>query len=160
MESDLRGELRELAARVTALEDELEIHRLLVRYGFAVDTDDVEAMLELFTDDTTIHVDGKWEMHGHQEAREIVEGPVHQGYLPNCAHNIGPLVVDVAGNHAVATGYSRVYLRVDGDFKVERVSFNRWELERRAGRWQIATRHTALLGAGEVSHDLLQRGLR
>jgi hypothetical protein len=149
--------LRRLAERVQALEDELAITRLLVSYGFAVDTDDVEAMLALFHPDARIVVDGEWEMNGHEEARQIVEGPTHQSFLPLCAHNIGPLTVEVNGPRAVAKGYSRVYLRrVDG-FRVERVSFNRWELERSNSGWLITERHTALLGVGDAAHALLRR---
>jgi len=151
--------LRLLSERIRALEDELAIHRLLVSYGFAVDTNDVDAMLALFDPDIRIVVDGHWEMRGHEAAREIVEGSTHQGYLPNCAHNIGPFAVEVHGDRAVATGYSRVYLRTDEGFKVERISFNRWELERRDSTWLIVERHTALLGSGDGAHDLLRRGL-
>jgi ketosteroid isomerase-like protein len=155
------SQLEQLARRVQTLEDEAAIHRLLVSYGFAVDTDDVDAMLAVFTEDITVHVDGNWIMHGHGEAREIVEGTVHQGFLPLCAHNVGPFTIEVDGDHAVATGYSRVYLRnSDGaGFRVERVSFNRWELIRTDAGWKILVRHTALLGTGEAAHELLRRGL-
>jgi len=157
--STLEEQLEALAARVRALEDEAEIGRLLVRYGFAVDTDDVEAMLSAFAPDAVITVDSGREMRGHEEARQIVEGPIHQGYLPNCAHNIGPFTVEVHGDTADATGYSEVYLRDDGGFHVERISFNRWHLERRGDGWMITERHTSLLGSGEGAHALLRRGL-
>jgi uncharacterized protein (TIGR02246 family) len=157
---ELSEQVSRLAARVQALEDELAIHRLLTRYGFAVDTNDADAMLAQFDPDIRVVVDGHWEMHGHDQAREIVTGEVHQGYLPNCAHNIGPLAVEVTGDQAQATGYSRVYLRdEDGGFHVERVSFNRWELRKQDGTWRIVERHTALLGVGDAAHSLLRQGL-
>jgi hypothetical protein len=157
MSEDESAILRRLDERVQALEDELAITRLLVTYGFAVDTDDVEAMLALFHPDARIVVDGEWEMKGHEDARQIVEGPTHQSYLPLCAHNIGPFTVEVNGARAVAKGYSRVYLRRDDGFRVERVSFNRWELERSDSGWLITERHTALLGVGDAAHALLRR---
>jgi hypothetical protein len=153
---DVSAIIDQLADRVQALEDELAITRLLISYGFAVDTDDVEAMLALFHPDIRVVVDGSWEMNGHEAAREIVKGPTHQSYLPLCAHNIGPFTVDVDGSRAVAKGYSRVYLRTDDGFRVERVSFNRWELHRSDTGWLITERHTALLGVGEAAHALLR----
>lgn len=144
-----------LATRVQALEDELAITRLLVSYGFAVDTDDVDAMLALFAPDATVQVDGTWDMNGHDEVREIVEGPTHQAWLPLCAHNIGPFTVAVTGDHALAKGYSRVYLRRGDGFRVERVSFNQWKLERSATGWLITERRTALLGS-DAAHALLR----
>jgi hypothetical protein len=155
--SDLDTTINRLAERVQALEDELAITRLLVSYGFAVDTGDAEAMLALFHPGVRVVVDGDWEMQGHAQAREIVEGVTHQSYLPFCAHNIGPFTVEVSGSRALAKGYSRVYLRTGEGFRVERVSFNRWELERSDTGWLITERHTALLGVGEPAHRLLRR---
>jgi hypothetical protein len=78
--------------------------------------------------------------------------------LPNTAHQIGPAVVTIAGDHAVATGYSRVYLRKTDTIGIYRVSVNRWELERRDGRWLIARRTTRLLGHDEAA-AILETGL-
>jgi hypothetical protein len=148
-----------LARRVQALEDEAAITKLLVRYGFTVDSDDVEAMLKLFDRKTRITLDGTWEMHGHEEARQIVEGPAHQGYLPYCAHNLGPFVIEVNGDEATASGYSRVYLRSGEEFVVERVSANWWRLERKESGWLIVERETALIGSGDVSLDIVRKGI-
>ena len=47
----------------------------------------------------------------------------------------------------------------DGDaIGLWRLSFNRFELERRDGRWQIARRTTRMLGHDEA-HGLFRRGL-
>src|SRR5439155_15638182 len=133
-----------------ALEDELAIHRQIVRYGFAVDRGDADGAAALFTDDTVYDVDGPLRMEGRDGVRAMVTGPRHQAMLPNCAHQIGPAVVEPDGDRAVATGYSRVYVRRDAGIEIYRVSFNRWELERRGGRWQIARRTTRLLGHEEA----------
>lgn len=77
--SNLEKKLDDLTRRVQTLEDELAIHRLLVRYG-----------------------------------------------------------------------YSRVYLRKGNGIEVFRVSFNRFELARDHGQWQIADRTTRLLGHEEA----------
>jgi ketosteroid isomerase-like protein len=158
--NDLGDRLDGLALRVQALEDELAITRLLVRYGFAVDTDDVEAMLQAFDPDVRITVDCDWHMRGHDEARAIVEGPTHQSYLPRCAHQVGALTVVVEGDRAEATGYSTVHLREEDRFTVERLSFNSWRLERAAAGWKIVERQTAMLGSGDCAQDLLRADLK
>ena len=143
---DLRQAVADLTRRVRVLEDELAIHRLIVRYGLAVDTGDADGAAALFTEDTVYDVDGPLLMNGRQGVRDMVRGPRHQAMLPNCAHQIGPAAVEVSGDRAVATGYSRVYVRKDDGIRIYRVSFNRWELERRDGEWQIARRTTRLVG--------------
>jgi len=145
----LEQTLDDLTRRVQALEDELAIHRLIVRYGFAVDIGDPERTAALFTEDTVYDVD-VLVMHGRDDIRNMVVTDPHRSLVGNCAHQIGPSVVEVAGDRAVATGYSRVYLRKDDGIDVFRVSFNRFELVRRDGRWQIAHRTTRLLGHAEA----------
>lgn len=152
-------QLEILAARIQRLEDEAAIARIFTTYGLAVDTEDVDAMLALYTDDITIDMDGERVLRGHDEARWVIEGEVHQGYVPFCAHTLGPFAIEVDGDAAVATGYSKVFVR-DGDaFRVERVSFNRYELIRAEGGWKVSKRWTALLGTGDAAHGLFRRGL-
>ena len=141
--------LDDLTRRVTALEDELAIHRLIVRYGLAVDVGDAGGAANVFTPDAVYDVD-IGVMQGREGVRDMVLGPRHQTMVGSCAHQIGPAVVEVDGDRAVATGYSRVYLREDDGIDIYRVSFNRWELERRTGRWLIARRVTRLLGHAEA----------
>jgi uncharacterized protein (TIGR02246 family) len=147
-----------LDRRVAALEDELAIHRLIVSYGFAVDTGDAEATAALFAEDGVYDVDATLVMRGRSGVRDMVRGKNHQALLPNCAHTIGPAVVDLAGDRAVATAYSRIYLRKPEGMQLWRVSFNRFELERRDGRWQIVQRTTRLLGHDEAQ-ALFRRAL-
>src|SRR5213593_3558997 len=108
---ELRQQVAALARRVQALEDELAIHRQIVRYGFAVDTGDADGAAALFTQDAVYDVDGPLLMEGRDGVRAMVRGPRHQAMLPRCAHQIGPAVVALDGERATATGYSRVYLR-------------------------------------------------
>jgi uncharacterized protein (TIGR02246 family) len=154
----LRREVEALAKRVRTLEDELAIHRLIVRYGFAVDTGDADGAAAVFTEDAVYDVDGPLLMEGRQAVRDMVRGPRHQAMLPSCAHQIGPAVVEVEGDRAVATGYSRVYHRQGGGIAIYRVSFNRWELVRDGGDWRIARRTTRLLGH-EDAQALLRQAL-
>lgn len=146
---DLKAQIDALARRVQALEDELAIHRLMVRYGFAVDIGDAEHTAALFTQDSVYDID-VGVLRGRDGIRQMVSTDPHRSLVGNCAHQIGPAVVEVEGDRAVATGYSRVYLRRGDGIEVFRVSFNRWEFERRDGEWQIAQRTTRLLGHEEA----------
>lgn len=148
---NLEQKIDDLARRVQVLEDELAIHRLIVRYGFAVDIGDAEHTAALFTEDTVYDVD-VFVMRGRDDVRRMVVTDPHRSLVGNCAHQIGPTVVEVDGDRAVATGYSRVYLRKGDHIDVFRVSFNRFELVRRDGRWQIAHRTTRLLGHAEAKN--------
>jgi uncharacterized protein (TIGR02246 family) len=156
--AELAGQVAALDRRVAALEDELAIHRLLVAYGFAVDTGDADATAELFAEEGVYDVDGTLVMRGRPDVRAMVLGKNHQALLPNCAHTIGPAVVNVDGDRAVATAYSRIYLRQPEGLYLWRLSSNRFELERRDGRWQIVLRTTRLLGRGDAQ-ALLAGGL-
>jgi uncharacterized protein (TIGR02246 family) len=155
--ADLEKTVETLARRVQALEDELAIHRLIVRYGLAVDVGDADGAAAVFTEDTIYDVD-VGVMHGRQGVRDMVRGARHQAIVGRCAHQIGPAVVEVQGDRAVATGYSRVYLRTGEVIGIHRVSLNRWELERRNGQWHIAHRTTRLLGHDEAKDVFRKAG--
>jgi uncharacterized protein (TIGR02246 family) len=147
--ADLEATVAVLAARVQRLEDELAIHRLIVRYGLAVDVGDAEGAAATFAEDGVYDVDvGR--MEGRGAVAAMVRGARHQEMVGSCAHQIGPAVVRVDGDRADATGYSRVYLATRAGTHVYRVSFNRWELARRAGEWVVVRRTTRILGHPEA----------
>jgi uncharacterized protein (TIGR02246 family) len=148
-EETLEAAVAALEARVRRLEDEVAIHRLIVRYGFAVDTGDADGAAAVFAENGVYDVD-VGAMEGRDAVRAMVRGPRHGEMVGHCAHQIGPAVVDVTGDRATATGYSRVYLATRAGTHVYRVSLNRWELERRDGAWLIARRTTRLLGHPEA----------
>lgn len=97
-------------------------------------------------------------MRGRDEIEGMVRSDRHQGMVGHCAHQIGPAVVRIDGDAAAALGYSRVYLQDSEGIGVYRVSFNRWTLARRDGRWTIVHRLTRLLGHAEAL-PLLRDGL-
>lgn len=147
---DMAQRLAALERRLQVVEDELAIHRLIVRYGLAVDTGDAERTAAVFTPEGVYDADVRC-MRGRAEIADMVQSDRHQAMVGRCAHQIGPATVQVDGDRAVAIGYSRVYLR-DGDgIGIYRVSMNRWELERRDGSWLIARRRTRILGHAEAT---------
>ena len=149
MTDDVSPRLAALERRLQAVEDELAIHRLIVRYGLAVDTGDAARTVAVFSEDGVYDADVRL-MRGREEVADMVRSDRHQGMVGRCAHQIGPALVRVDGDRATALGYSRVYLRGDDGIDVYRVSMNRWELERRAGGWPApgAALASVALGAG------------
>ena len=143
--TELEKKVEALEQRVRVLEDELAIHRVIVRYGFAVDVGDPERTASVFAPDGVYDADVRL-MTGRGEVSDMVRGERHQDMVGRCAHQIGPAVVRVDGDRAMALGYSRVYLLRDGAIGVYRVSYNCWHLERRGSQWQIVHRRTRLLG--------------
>ncbi len=143
---DDRGRIDLLERRLAMLEDEAAIRHLFVRYGLAVDTGDVEATIALYTQDCHVDIDGVNIMNGRQEARGMVESPIHQALLPFCAHVMGPFDISVDGDRATAIGYATVFTKGDERRQVWRQSFGRWDLVRDDGRWLIARRIARSLG--------------
>jgi uncharacterized protein (TIGR02246 family) len=155
--NDLAQQVEALTRRVQALEDELAIHRLIVRYGLAVDTGDSERTAAVFTPDGVYDADVQ-RMEGRAGVADMVRSDRHQRMVGHCAHQIGPAVVRVDADRAVAIGYSRVYLQSEQGIGIYRVSLNRWELERQHGHWRIRHRLTRLLGHDEAV-PIFVRGL-
>jgi uncharacterized protein (TIGR02246 family) len=148
---ELAQQIEALSRRVQALEDELAIHRLIVRYGIAVDTGDAQQTAAVFAPDGVYDADVRL-MQGREAVADMVRSERHQHMVGRCAHQIGPAVVRLSGDRAVALGYSRVYLRAEAgdEIGIYRVSLNRWELERLDGAWVIVRRLTRLLGHAEA----------
>ena len=148
--SDLAETVAALARRVARLEDELAIHRLCIRYGFAADRGDGRAAAAVFAEDGVYDVDvGR--MEGRDAITAMLQGERHQAMVGHCAHQIGPLVVELTGDTtAVVRGYSRVYLDTRAGTHVYRVSVNRWDVAKRSGEWEIVRRTTRRLGTADV----------
>lgn len=153
--------LQRLEERLLRLEDEAAVHRLIVRYGLAVDAGDAEAAMALFTEDTIYDVGAVKTgledeaskpliMRGRAAVGEMVKSAAHQRLLPNSAHTIGPVVAEVDGDQARATGYTRIYHLESGDYRLFRIAVNHWQLRREDGIWLIHRRVSRVLGSDEV----------
>lgn len=107
-----------LEDRITRVEAELAIRNVIARYGMAADCGDVEMALTCHTQDAIYVVSNPragregqekdLELHGHTAISDMLNSDMHQSLLPDCAHTVGPLVVEIEGNTAKVTGYSRL----------------------------------------------------
>ena len=140
-------QVRDLDARIRAVEDELAVLRTITRYGLVVDTREASLTGDLFTEDGVYDADAYAVMRGRNAIEEMASDP----RMPSSAHCIGPSVVAVDGDSATASGYSMTYRPQDGGVQLFRLSFNRWELVRVDGAsWRVARRVTRLVGSEEA----------
>ncbi|MCB2046785.1 MAG: nuclear transport factor 2 family protein [Novosphingobium sp.] len=144
---DLARKVEQLERRLAEAEARLAVQQVITTYGLAADTNDIPAMMALWTDDCVIEIDGTVIAQGREQSRRIIESEVHQSIQPYSAHVMGPFRIDVIdADHAVATGYQTVYVREgrkpEGRSQVWRQSFGRWELRRTGERWEIARRQS------------------
>ena len=146
------------------MESELAIRNVIARYGMAADCGDVATALSCHTKDAVYIVSnpnagrrgetGDLELKGHKAISDMLSSDMHQSLLPHCAHTVGPLIVEVTGESANVTGYSRVYHKQ----KLMRVAINHWTM-RKDGEWKIAKRESRVIGE-EAAQKLLKKGLK
>ena len=149
--------------RIEKIEAELAIRNVIARYGMAADCGDIQTALACHTKDAVYIVSnphagrdgeaGDLELHGHQAISDMLGSDMHQCLLPDCAHTVGPLMVEVESETATVTGYSRVY----HEQKLMRVAINHWTM-RKDGSWKIAKRESRVIGE-EAAQDLLKQAL-
>ncbi len=149
----------DLAARLRRLEDERDIERLIASYGPAVDAGDADAAAGLWASDGAYDVDG-WLMEGREAVHAMVSSQAHQKLVTKgCCHFLGPCVVTVTGDSAVAVCESLVLVR-DGDgYRVWRCTANHFALRRIDGRWRIGARTSRVLDGNPDARALLTNGL-
>jgi uncharacterized protein (TIGR02246 family) len=151
--------IAELEARLRKVEDERAIERMIASYGPLVDAGEADATAELWAVDGTYDVEG-WPMHSRDDVATMVRSDAHQGLIGRgCSHFLGPVVVTVDGDHAVAVCESVLFVKETKGFHVWRAGANHFRLERRDGRWQIVHRTTRALDGGLRARQLLSEGV-
>jgi uncharacterized protein (TIGR02246 family) len=152
--------LAALEQRLRRVEDELAISRLMAAYGPLVDTGDADAVSGLWAEDGEYDVEG-WHMRGREDIAEMVRSSAHQGLISRgAAHFLGPVCVDIDGDHAIAVCESIVVRRDDdgGGYRVWRAGANHVTLRRTAEGWRIAKRTSRALDGSTEARGLLGAG--
>ena len=154
-DAELREVVTALEARVTRLEDQLAIHRLINSWGPAVDTGQAEAAAALFSEDAVLKSDMS-HLIGPAAIEEMVNSEGHQALIrQGSAHIPAFPLVEIDGDRARAVGYSRVYLHTDTGYEVWRVSANYWEFSRTASGWRVSSRTNHVIDGGSAPQELL-----
>ncbi|WP_109509149.1 nuclear transport factor 2 family protein [Nocardioides speluncae] len=156
--SDSINDWAALEARIQRLEDEADIARLIASYGPLVDAGSAEAVAALWEAGGVYDVD-ELVMHGHGEIVAMVESANHQGWIAGgCAHFVGPPVVTVIGDDAVAVCHSLMIVHQAGRFVVRRATANHWRLRRGETGWKVTVRTNRVLDGRAESPALLASG--
>lgn len=152
-------DVEDLAARLRLLEDERDIARLIASYGPAVDAGDPDAAARLWAADGVYDID-LMRMESRADVHAMVNSAAHQKLVAHgCSHFLGPCVVSVADDSAVAVCESLVLVREGEGYRVWRATANHFALQRIDGRWQITTRTSRVLDGKPEAHVLLTKGL-
>jgi uncharacterized protein (TIGR02246 family) len=151
-----------LVARLRRLEDDRDIRQLIASYGPAVDAGDPEATARLWATDGIYDVDG-WRMEGRADVHAMISSQAHQKLVAKgCCHFLGPCVVTVTGDEAVAVCESLVLVRdgsEKGAYRVWRATAHHFALRRIDDQWQISIRTSRVLDGNPDAHALLMKGL-
>lgn len=132
--------LAELEARLARIEDERAIERMIASYGPLADAGEAEATAQLWAVDGTYEVEG-WSMNSRADVAAMVRSDAHQGLIAGgSAHFLGPAVVTVDADDAVAVCESLMVVRHDKKYLVARAGVHHFQLCRLDGRWQIIRR--------------------
>jgi len=152
--------LTNIEARLDYIESELAIHNLIVKYGLAVDCNDLETASACHSPEAEYIVSAPRAgqddlvLSGHQALRDMLSSDLHQSLLPNCAHTVGPITMTIgnpstysgAEDSAKALGYSRVYhMGV-----LMRIAVNQWQFRRYENNWLIQQRVSRIVGSEDA----------
>jgi SnoaL-like domain len=146
----LEEQLAALTAQVTALADQVtgltareEIRDLLCRYGFAADTGSAREWSETYAPDG-VYENIAGTMTGRASFAQAIDDPdgVHKQQIEShgSLHTHGPIMIRVSGNEAWAEGPTLVWTREEQGWRPFALSYNHWDLRRRAGRWEVSRR--------------------
>lgn len=151
--------LAELEARLARIEDERAIERMIASYGPLVDGGEADATAELWAVDGSYEVEG-WSMASRAEVAAMVRSDAHQGLIGGgSTHFLGPAVVTVDGDSAVAVCKSVLVVRHERKFLLARAGVHHFALRRREGRWQIVRRISRTLDGDAEARRLLVAGV-
>jgi hypothetical protein len=158
--------MQAIEARLRLLEDELAIRKLLSSYGPTVDSGNSDAAAQLYADDgifdysTFVDDHMKEQYLDQQGIFDMLEHGQHQTFIhEGAAHTLGPAVIDISGDTAVATNYSVIFRRIGMSITVYRMSANRWDLVRTAKGWRYKKRTTRMLDGSPEARALLAQAV-
>ena len=164
----------DIETRLRIIEDKLAIYELIASHPPSADTGHADYAQSVYTDDGVFDrgpfLDGAV---GAQAIAAFIRRPEHEEAIRGgLAHFTSLPLVDLRGDVAIATSYLLIiHLDDQGQprelpnhgrstgYRIHRAVVNRWELERRSGRWVIARRTLLPVDGSEAPRELLWKGL-
>ncbi|SOX54346.1 nuclear transport factor 2 family protein [Mycobacterium ahvazicum] len=149
----------DLHDRLVKIEDERAIERLIASYGPLVDSAEAEATARLWAVEGSYEVEG-WQMRCREDVAAMVRSEQHQNLVNRgCCHFLGPAVVTLRGDRAVAVCESILIVHTGERFAVMRAGANHFRLRRIDNRWQITQRVTKAVDGTAEPRTLLASGV-
>src|SRR6266516_2859335 len=156
----LARRLAALEARLRAVEDELQILRLLNSYGPLVDSGSPAAAAELWVAEGGYDF-GDARVEAPDGLIALYESDVHSRLVEaGCCHLTATPRIAVSGDAAEAVGYSFVIVREGERWQVQRAAINHWTLVRSSAGWRVQERLNRVLDGSPESHEVMRRALR
>ena len=159
----------DLAKRVQALEDRLDILQLIMSYPLALDSGAEKHCRSVWAETGVFdrgsgnpaeHSGGYQGSYGVETIIEELNGSaIQEARNSGLAHLMTAPHVMIHGNKAVATNYNQLVEHGQNGFHTTRVTANRWELVRQNGRWLIERRILRLLSGPREAQQLLSQEL-
>ena len=150
--------MKTLEERLQAVEDRLEIYNVISAYGPAVDGCNLEAMGQVYAEAGVYDVRDYRYMDGLADIRDMMNGVGHRTLTGNGAAHIGTLPhVELDGDRAIATNYSIILGRKEGEPVMLRLNISRIYLSRGEGGWRIDRRIIDPLDGRASSRELAAR---
>jgi SnoaL-like domain len=168
--STLKNE--QLLARITAIEDRLEILNLLAGSAFSSDVASEAYWTKMFTEDAVFDQGQEQQDKGLEEILKIVSGSNQREAIKfGMTHLAMVPHIKLNGDSAVATGYLLIVMPdtaashvklpgkgVSPGFSIYQLTVNRWELVRTTTGWKV-TRRTVRPITSNESRNILERGI-
>lgn len=154
-DTELQDRFTVLENRIRSLEDQVEIHRLINSWGPAVDTGNAEAAAALFAEDGILESDLSY-LIGPAAVAAMVRGDGHQSLIRDGSAHIPAFpILNVQGDQATATGYTRVYRHTEQGYEIWRLSANHWEFRRLPEGWRVTRRTNHVIDGGPKAPEIL-----
>ena len=159
--------MQKLTLESSYAEDRSQIEDLQARYLFAMDFDDIDLFVSMFTKDAVFVVKGdNGTLRGHdairkstmekyeQDKAQFAKDPLYKVHPPRCHHSVSNMVIKIEGDKAVGRSYwyavgnnnperSAVY-RSYGHYEDEFVKVN--------GKWLFSYRKIVYENRDELFH--------
>jgi hypothetical protein len=162
----------QLLARITAMEDRLEILNLLAGSAFSSDVASESYWTKMFTEDATFDRGAARQDKGLDEILKIVNSPEQKEAIKGGMTHLAMLpYITLNGDTAVATGYllvvmpdttaSHVNLPGKGTssgFSIYQLTVNQWQLSRTNEGWKVTSRTVRPLSSAD-SRVILQKAI-
>ena len=147
-----------LEERLQAVEDRLEIYNVISAYGPAVDGCNLEAMGRVYAEHGVYDVRDYRYMDGLEDIRDMMNGVGHRSLTGAGAAHIGTLPhVELEGDRAIATNYSIILGRREGEPVMLRLNISRIYLSRGPDGWRIDRRIIDPLDGRASSREMAAR---